>query len=131
MEWHNGEDCYLCDCCGVCISLPQASITRLTDIINSRAEPANDPLTLDEQREMDGEPVWCTGETRFGTPFEGWKVLEKYNQSPVVIRFTDGSAWPAAKYGVTLFVYRRKPEGGARDEKELRNMCARDMSSCS
>jgi hypothetical protein len=24
-----------------------------------RAQPANEPLTLDELREMDGEPVWC------------------------------------------------------------------------
>lgn len=52
LEWHNGEDSYLCNCCGVRISMPQASITHLTDIVNSRAEPANEPLTLDELREM-------------------------------------------------------------------------------
>ena len=26
---------------------------------NRRAQPANEPLTLKELREMDGEPVWC------------------------------------------------------------------------
>ena len=26
---------------------------------NRRAEPANEPLTLEQLRQMDGEPVWC------------------------------------------------------------------------
>ena len=33
---------------------------------NRRAEPENNPLTIDELKQMDGEPVWISGINRWG-----------------------------------------------------------------
>lgn len=37
------------------------------------APPPNDPLTLDELREMDGEPVYF----QFGDGTQGWAIVER------------------------------------------------------
>lgn len=69
-------------------------------------KPPNDPLTLEQLLEMDGEPVWiCDTDGSMGmfalvdvrnmvcrTPRGGWAIFENY-----------GQAWLA---------YRRKPEEG-------------------
>lgn len=60
-------------------------------------EPPNDPLTLEELREMDGEPVWVanlSAKKKDGFCNE-WALIENY-----------GDYWLA---------YRRKPEKGAYD----------------
>ena len=70
--------------------------------------PPNDPLTLEQLREMDGEPVWvCDPDGSMGmfalvdvrnmvcrTPRGGWAIFENF-----------GQAWLA---------YRRKPEEESR-----------------
>lgn len=70
---------------------------------------SNDPLTLDQLREMDGEPVWVTKEgykSRWALVFVFWGVA-----GIIYIKFNNGSQ-PLAK---TLLndgcrIYRRKPE---------------------
>lgn len=74
------------------------------------------PLTLDELREMGGEPVWCKGKSRFGVNFEAWKVLSKYSSTEEVIRFTDGDDRLPESYGKTWLAYRYKKEE-AQDER--------------
>lgn len=71
------------------------------------APPPNDPLTLEELREMDGEPVWIVqinGELR---PF--WGLVDVEDESAAnrlyAALFED--------YGAEWLAYRRKPEEAA------------------
>lgn len=68
------------------------------------SSPPNAPLTPDELRDMDGEPVWCD---KFGwricygvTDFRGYQCMETGAGS--CIRMDD--------YGKTWLAYRRKQE---------------------
>lgn len=80
------------------------------DIIDRRLAPENKPLTLDQLRQMDGEPVYCIGKTRFDTNFKGWKVLVKNSLNPDAISFTDNSNFLVTRYGEQFLAYARKPE---------------------
>lgn len=70
-------------------------------------EPPNDPLTLEQLREMDGEPVWAvqtSGELR---PF--WMLVDTEDESAAnrlyAALFED--------YGTEWLAYRHKPKEGA------------------
>lgn len=80
------------------------------DIIDRRPAPENKPLTLEELRKMQGQPVYCIGQTRFDVHFDGWKVVTKNNSMVNVIRFTDGTDFPVDVYGKRLLAYAHKPE---------------------
>ena len=76
-------------------------------------EPPNDPLTMEELREMDGEPVWCCNPhyTKDGH----WAIIRndkydvpEYNHCAYAV----GICWPISEYGKTWLAYRRKPEEG-------------------
>ncbi len=76
--------------------------------------PPNEPLTLEQLREMDGEPVWVvpTGMHEKDEPM--WCVLE----SPMaLIPGVDYWSWDFDGYGEAWIAYRRPPEGEA-DETE-------------
>lgn len=76
--------------------------------------PPNDPLTLEELREMDGEPVWCEDYQLLGIveieskgqwanhPF----LCGAYHIDGIAVNFE----YDIEKRGLTL--YRRKPEEG-------------------
>ena len=72
--------------------------------------PPNEPLTLKQLREMDGEPVWVvpTGTHEKDEPM--WCVLE----GPMaLIPGVDCWSWGFDGYGETWMAYRRPPEGEA------------------
>ena len=70
---------------------------------------SNDPLTLDELREMDGEPVWVV-------PLNDFEILpanylvNAYAEQIVVDKF--GAYLDFEDYGKTWLAYRRRPEEG-------------------
>ena len=74
--------------------------------------PPNEPLTLEQLREMDGEPVWvkCLKPDKYTYPPVGWRILETaitgnfgvWNGDCVLIERDYGTDWLA---------YRRPPEG--------------------
>ena len=71
-------------------------------------QPPNAPLTLEQLREMDGEPVWVT---RAGYQSR-WALVFVFSKRENIIRLTfDNGNQPIAK---TLLdgckIYRRKPE---------------------
>lgn len=73
----------------------------------------NDPLTLEELREMDGEPVYVVLDTKNHlNKRSGWKVVEIMDDE--FICFTDGTI--CSLYYLNFFrdwlAYRRKPEEG-------------------
>lgn len=105
LSWHGGEDCYLCDCCGIRLSMPQGSIRHLTDIVNHRPSSSNAPLTLDELRQMDGEPVYIVGQL-----YSGWTVPWR-NAAKYIARCPDEAniSYYTRDYGKTWLAYRCKP----------------------
>lgn len=71
-------------------------------------QPTNDPLTLDELREMDGEPVWVV------SPSDGrcgpcWMVVDVKLE---LCREVHGGMAVFENYGETWLAYCRRPEGG-------------------
>ena len=72
-----------------------------------------EPLTLDELRQMDGEPVWCEIYIKGQPSFYG--IVHKEN----VTGFIPGDDKPAnlaitnvGAYGLAWLAYRQKPEDG-------------------
>ena len=66
--------------------------------------PTNKPLTLEQLRQMDGEPVYIP-------EIECW-VLVKREQNTFLFTFSDGRQCPASEwYEQVGPVYRRPPEG--------------------
>lgn len=67
--------------------------------------PPNDPLTLEELREMDGEPVCIYN--RYNGLYR-WKVVHHAIAEGVF--FTDGTMHRTSECGDAWLAYRRKPE---------------------
>lgn len=75
-------------------------------------QPPNDPLTLEELKEMVGEPVYIVTYEK-----AEWCILHSYHSSEIVgggfimtRRTAEKRAFPYADYGKTWLAYRRKPE---------------------
>lgn len=86
--------------------------------------PPNEPLTLEQLREMDGEPVYIiAGDMGISE----WNVIKgkgyitlAYDQPTIGfkavkegIEFINGRTFSIDSYGVTWIAYRRPPEGEA------------------
>ena len=73
-----------------------------------RTQPANEPLTLDELRGMDGEPVWVVCGI-----YADWRIPEFIDEGAYkgFIKFSDRSAEPISDYGKTWLAYDHKPGG--------------------
>lgn len=76
-------------------------------------EPPNPPLTLDELRKMDGEPVWVCNPKDIQQGH--WALVRndpldvpEYNYCAYAV----GISWSFSDYGKTWLAYRRKPEEG-------------------
>ena len=69
----------------------------------SALSPPNEPLTLEELREMDGEPVWCCAK---GQPTNGAWMLVGANGCENLTSFAVFD-----DYGIEWLAYRRPPEG--------------------
>lgn len=72
---------------------------------------SNQPLTMDELRQMDGEPVWCEIRIKGKPPFYGIVHGENVtgfvpgDDKPVNLAITHVGA-----YGLAWLAYRHKPE---------------------
>ena len=84
------------------------SALRKQETVTERHQ-LNDPLTLDELREMDGEPVWIK---LFDPDEEFWVLRNEWvdtrNPEPMILFHM---RWYShADYGKTWLAYRQKPE---------------------
>ena len=84
--------------------------------------PPNEPLTLEQLREMDGQPVYLVAQ-RYG--ISEWNILNGMDEivlaydEPVVgmkavipgIKFINGRVLGVGSYGEDWLAYRRPPEG--------------------
>lgn len=77
------------------------------------APPPNDPLTLEELREMDGEPVWVV-EINGYPPHWGLVYWCRKNKRDIVYVTINNGASICAETSMTagVKIYRRKPEEG-------------------
>lgn len=69
----------------------------------------NDPLTIEELREMDGEPVWIERIESNSPDDREWALMfyrEKF------CRTSCGNIAPFVCYGIGWLAYRHKPEEG-------------------
>lgn len=74
----------------------------------AKAEKDNGPLTLEELREMDGEPVWVQSDI---FPEDcGYRVIQR--AEILFVDFTDGRRLSLTDYDKSWLAYYRKPEGG-------------------
>lgn len=83
--------------------------------------PQNDPLTIEELREMDGEPVYIISEfyhiSEWNIPNGIGEIVIAYDvpcagMKEVIpsIKFIDGKELAVEKYGSSWVAYRRPPE---------------------
>ena len=94
----------------------QWCLSELQDILEAEENtltPPNEPLTLDELRKMDGEPVWvrCLKPSQYADPPVRWRILEKSITGHFGVWNGDG-ALIERTYGVDWLAYRRSPEQG-------------------
>ena len=72
----------------------------------------NELLTLDELRQMDGEPVWVQSP---GVPEYGrWAIVEGVGENCLFLR----DDFTCHDYGKTWLAYRQKPEEDDHDERK-------------
>lgn len=86
----------------------------------------NDPLTIEELRGMDGEPVWTVGVSC--TPdgsWAMWDIIERVDDDGIDFGYsTESKEWwdynlrnkDGTLCGCAWLAYRRKPEGSGRND---------------
>ena len=74
-------------------------------VLRDGSAPPNDALTLEQLREMDGEPVWVT-------PLGFWALVISKRGQRVQLMCSDGeTVWADKEIALVGPVYRRPPEG--------------------
>lgn len=91
-----------------------AYVSGLSALHEKSEREVNDPLTLDELREMDGEPVWVSWA---GHSSEGWALVRVWSKvnSTIYMTYHNGAT---DLLGYILNngakIYRHKPEEGTK-----------------
>ena len=93
---------------------PHLKLKEALDMAIAALSQPNEALTLEQLREMDGEPVWVVMVDEKFSGLNGWYLV--HHGSAYLARIDD---WELDddKYGEDWFAYRRPPEGEA-DETE-------------
>lgn len=78
------------------------------DKIKEVMQAPNDPLTLEELREMDGEPVWC--ECKDAPKYNGWYLVNASERTLQIARNKRYSISRSAIKSGFWLAYRRRPE---------------------
>lgn len=80
------------------------------------AYPPNAPLTLEELREMVGEPVWISPAKEKGKVPARWMLVSGYNPNKNIYLFAPScnitQGYDGKSYGKTWLAYRRRSEEG-------------------
>ena len=101
---------YKCSIRGCAINRAAAElIVQLAAENEALRHPTNPPLTLEELREMDGEPVWVVPLNDFDILPANY-LVNAYEEQIVVDKF--GAYLDFEDYGKTWLAYRRRPEEG-------------------
>ncbi len=90
---------------------PRGDLEKAADVIEELAakmEPSSTPLTLEELRGMDGEPVWIIP-MRGSGGFCTWMLVDAEYE---LCREAHGEMAVFENCGKTWMAYRRRPEDG-------------------
>ncbi|MDD3230827.1 MAG: hypothetical protein PHE09_16665 [Oscillospiraceae bacterium] len=90
-----------------------ADNARLKAELNCYATPENKPLTVDELRKMDGEPVWIP--IPDGSGYGDWAIVDIGAQTELLKAVGLDAAHEECNYGKTWLAYRRPPEAGEKE----------------
>lgn len=94
--------------------LESNTLTQPNEGAKDKNVPTNEPLTLEQLREMDEEPVYVVPKDK-PAHCGGWcgVTVWKCDRYSYVSLLRDAdSGWGFEKYGKTWIAYRRPPEGG-------------------
>lgn len=94
-----------CEMCGT-IGPEKAVEFDAIEAWNRRAKPPNAPLTLDELRQMEGEPVWIHAPEI--PQRRGWAIVEGFDDEAMYVAYAELTL---DGYGKYWWAYRHKPEG--------------------
>ena len=86
------------------------NLQQLLEFVPEIALPPNTPLTLEELREMDGEPVWIIP-MRGSGGFRTWMLVDAEYE---LCREAHGEMAVFENCGKTWLAYRRRPEEGTK-----------------
>ena len=100
-EWSQGHVCSLWD--GEAEEYHAMFATMLEESMQ------NEPLTLDDLREMDGEPVWIVNPDALG--YGRWGLVDGVYQAEDDQVLMLRGDYSCHYYGKTWLAYRRPPEG--------------------
>ena len=84
----------------------RAWLAELREIKQER----NTPLTIDELRKMDGEPVWIEDVGEYKWHGSGWAIVDRENC--LVRKASNGNPAFFERYWEEWVAYRQKPEDG-------------------
>ena len=97
-------------------SIKKACQIAISALHTEQAMPPNAPLTLEELREMDGEPVWIQPAARGGKIPARWMLLECFSEDADLYLFRPVSGISQGYTGIgcgrTWLAYRSRPEEG-------------------
>lgn len=79
------------------------------DYFEAALTPPNEPLTLAELREMNGEPVWVSYPNRIGK--DRWYIIEKSTKAGLHVESHPHFYLGWDTYGKFWLAFRRPPEG--------------------
>lgn len=87
-------------------------LRRVMQMVVHAPTPPNEALTLDELREMDGQPVWvkCLKPDKYTYPPVEWRILETAITGNFGV-WNGDCALIERDYGTDWLAYRRPPEG--------------------
>lgn len=84
---------------------PHLKLKEALDMAIAALDTPNEPLTLEQLREMDGEPVWVT-------PLGFWALVIAKPGKRVQLISNDGeTVWADKEIELVGPIYRRPPEG--------------------
>ena len=97
---------------------PHLKLKEALDMAIAALSQQNEPMTLEQLREMDGEPVWVKVFGPTDIRCDGWcevEVRDKNTSDEIAYVWWAGSEVEdmgrTEDYGKTWIVYRRPPEG--------------------
>jgi Lar family restriction alleviation protein len=105
-----GDEHFTVKCNGCfCGTGHYADPERAIEAWNRCAHPFNDPLTLEQLRKMDREPVWIP--IPDGSGYGDWAIVDIGAQTELLKAVGLDAAHEECNYGKTWIAYRHKPEG--------------------
>lgn len=91
------------------------ALLLMLEEVPTLAPPPNDPLTLEELREMGGQAVWISPIKENGEVSAQWMLVSGYTRKEIYLFASSChimQGYDRKAYGKTWLAYRRKPEEG-------------------